>query len=214
MNMENTRIDILFRDADENDRSQIRAFIELVDSEFYPPLSRRPGGIEGRIENSLAKPEANFLLAEGISYSGSSLESSSASSPASNLRPFSGLNSESWEGQIPQPDRPSGPDTITCSALPAGLISYEKQWEGENNAYISFIAVNPGFRNMGIASKLISRLEARMSFEGMEKLYVCTWSTNHSALALYGKKGFSTSRVIKDDRGPFVDTVYMVKSLN
>lgn len=190
---ENETVRLSFREAEKNDHSQIQAFIELVDSEFYPPLSRRPGGIEGRIEDSLAKPDANFLMAEGISGSGSSLRSSS--------EPGMG------QGQVSKPESPEGPEKI------AGLISYEKQWKGDNNAYISFVAVNPVFRNMGLASELITLLEEQMRFEGMERMYVCTWSTNHSALALYGKKGFSTARVIKDDRGPLVDTVYLVKDL-
>ncbi len=194
---ENETVSLSFREAEKNDHSQIQAFIELVDSEFYPPLSRRPGGIEGRIEDSLAKPDANFLMAEGISGSESSLRSS--------LR----LSSEPGmgQGQVSKPDSSEGPDKI------AGLISYEKQWKGDNNAYISFVAVNPVFRNMGLASELITLLEGQMRFEGMERMYVCTWSTNHSALALYGKKGFSKARVIKDDRGPLVDTVYLVKNL-
>ena len=108
---------------------------------------------------------------------------------------------------FPPPDRPAGPDRI------AGLISYEKQWEGENNAYISFVVVNPVFRNMGLASELITLLEEQMRSEGMERMYVCTWSTNRSALALYGNKGFSTAQVIEDDRGPLVNTVYLVKDI-
>ncbi|MCQ1536867.1 GNAT family N-acetyltransferase [Methanosarcina sp. KYL-1] len=183
MNTEKERIDIFFREAEIEDHPQIQAFIELVDPEFYPPLSERPGGIDGRIENSLAKPDANFLIAEGSS------------------------NSEPGPVSVSHPDRTAGPDRI------AGLISYERQWEGENNAYISFVAVNPEFRNLGIASKLISLLEEQMQSAGMERMYVCTWSTNHSALALYEKKGFSTDRVIKNARGPFVDTLYLVKSI-
>ncbi|WP_048179011.1 GNAT family N-acetyltransferase [Methanosarcina sp. MTP4] len=197
---ENKPLRIFYREAEKNDHSQIREFIELVDSEFYPPLSQRPGGIEERIENSLVKPDANFLMAEGISNSGFGSGADS------------GLGTETGKGTgietFPQPDRPAGPDRI------AGLISYEKQWEGENNAYISFVAVNPGFRNMGLASELINLLEEQMRSEGMERMYVCTWSTNRSALALYGKKGFSTARIIEDDRGPLVDTVYLVKDIS
>lgn len=194
---ENKPLRIFYREAEKNDHSQIREFIELVDSEFYPPLSQRPGGIEERIENSLVKPDANFLMAEGLSNSGFEPGAESGL----------GAETETETEVFPQPERPAGPDRI------AGLISYEKQWEGENNAYISFVAVNPGFRNMGLASELITLLEEQMRSEGMERMYVCTWSTNRSALALYGKKGFSTARVIEDDRGPLVDTVYLVKNI-
>lgn len=198
---ENEDFRVFFREAEINDHSRIREFIEFVDSEFYPPLSQRPGGIEERIENSLAKPEANFLMAEGIA--GSVKESDSGLRPDYVSGPDSGLGS----GTVLQPDTPAGPDGI------AGLIGYEKQWEGENNAFISFVAVNPIFRNMGIGSELITLLEEQMRLEGMERMYVCTWSTNQSALALYGKNGFSTARIIKDDCGPLIDTVFLVKNL-
>lgn len=172
MNIKNEQT-LFLREAEKKDQALIRAFIELVDSEFYPPLSKRPGGIEERIEKSLAKPEANFIIAEARQNpeKGSELERT------------------------------------------AGLLSYERAWEGEKNAYISFVAVNPNFRNRKIASRLIKALEEKMHPEGMEQIYVCTWSTNQPARTLYEKQGFLTERIIKEDRGPGVDTLYLAKKL-
>ncbi|MBE0522816.1 MAG: GNAT family N-acetyltransferase [Methanosarcinales archaeon] len=43
------------------DFEKLKEFMELVDSEFFPPLSSRPGGINGRISGNLAR---HHLIAE------------------------------------------------------------------------------------------------------------------------------------------------------
>lgn len=48
----------------EYDCERLTKFMELVDSEFFPPLSRRPGGINGRVAGNLAREDANYLIAE------------------------------------------------------------------------------------------------------------------------------------------------------
>ena len=45
------------------DYLQVRRFIELVDTDFYPPRSERGGGIPERVDADLDTPEANFLVA-------------------------------------------------------------------------------------------------------------------------------------------------------
>ncbi len=52
------------READASDFEKIRRFMELVDHEFFPPLSARPGGIPDRISSCLAGTDSNYLIAE------------------------------------------------------------------------------------------------------------------------------------------------------
>ncbi|MBP1910557.1 GNAT family N-acetyltransferase [Methanolobus bombayensis] len=47
----------------KKDHLPVQRFIELVDHEFYPPLSERGGGIPERIEKCLDTSEANYLIA-------------------------------------------------------------------------------------------------------------------------------------------------------
>lgn len=54
---------ITVREATKEDYLQVQRFIELVDKEFYPPLSERGGGIPERVEKCLDTPEANYLIA-------------------------------------------------------------------------------------------------------------------------------------------------------
>lgn len=55
---------IIIREATKEDFSAVLQFIELVDSEFCPPLSQRGGGIHERVRNTLATPDANYLIAQ------------------------------------------------------------------------------------------------------------------------------------------------------
>ncbi|MDK2826566.1 MAG: hypothetical protein PWQ63_889 [Methanolobus sp.] len=52
------------RYASKTDKLRVTSFLELVDEDFYPPLSQRGGGIPERIERCLYTDEANFLVAE------------------------------------------------------------------------------------------------------------------------------------------------------
>ncbi|WMW21416.1 GNAT family N-acetyltransferase [Methanolobus mangrovi] len=50
-------------ETSEADYLQVRRFIELVDTDFYPPLSERGGGIPERVDAGLDTPKGNFLVA-------------------------------------------------------------------------------------------------------------------------------------------------------
>ena len=167
--------DLAIREADLGDFHPICKFIELVDGDFFPLLSVRPGGIEGRVERSLAKSDSNYLIVE-------------AGIPISNI---------------------SNNDDESILAL----LGYKKYWKGINNAYISFIAVHPDHRNMGISSMLMSMIEDRMRLENIGHMYICTWSTNKPAVQFYEKFGYNVHHVIKDARGAGIDTVYYRKDI-
>lgn len=59
------RPDLVIRETTEEDYCRVLRFIELVDGDFCPPLSQRgDGGIPARVEESLAKANANYVLAQ------------------------------------------------------------------------------------------------------------------------------------------------------
>ncbi|SFM78085.1 GNAT family N-acetyltransferase [Methanolobus profundi] len=51
------------KEAKGTDYLHVKRFIELVDTDFYPPLSERGGGISERMQRDLDTPEANYLIA-------------------------------------------------------------------------------------------------------------------------------------------------------
>jgi len=56
--------DLVIREATHEDFQNVLRFIELVDGDFYPPLSQRgDSGIPGRIKASLARSDANYVVA-------------------------------------------------------------------------------------------------------------------------------------------------------
>ncbi|MDO9516746.1 MAG: GNAT family N-acetyltransferase [Methanosarcinaceae archaeon] len=167
--------DLTIREANLNDCHPICKFIELVDGDFFPLLSVRPGGIVDRVERSLAKSESNYLIVET---------------------------------GAPIPNTSNDDDGLILA-----LLGYKIYWEGIHNAYISFIAVRPDHRNMGISSMLMRMIEDRMRLENIRHMYICTWSTNKPAVRFYEKFGYNVHHVIKDARGVGIDTVFYRKDL-
>lgn len=59
------RPDLVIRETTEEDFCRVLHFIKLVDGDFCPPLSQRgDGGIHGRVKESLARPNANYIVAQ------------------------------------------------------------------------------------------------------------------------------------------------------
>jgi ribosomal protein S18 acetylase RimI-like enzyme len=57
--------DIAIRETTREDFHRVLRFIELVDGDFYPPLSKRgDGGISERVRTSLATSNANYVVAQ------------------------------------------------------------------------------------------------------------------------------------------------------
>lgn len=56
---------LVIRETEKEDLCRVLRFIKLVDGDFCPPLSQRgDGGIRERVNTSLARPEANYVIAE------------------------------------------------------------------------------------------------------------------------------------------------------
>lgn len=149
--------------ATSNDFERLKEFMEIVDCEFVPPLSQRPGGIPGRISGCLAAVDSNYLIAESD-------------------------------------------DEIV------GAIGFLVNWKG-SEAYISFMAVHPAHRGGKIARKLDSALVQLLFGKGSSHVNVTTWSTNPDACLMYRKLGYQVSQMVKDHRGPGVDTIYFRKAI-
>ncbi|WP_370571701.1 GNAT family N-acetyltransferase [Methanomethylovorans sp.] len=55
---------IKIRQAEQEDYNPLCRFIQLVDNEFYPPLSARGNGLEQRVRECLAGRHSYYMLAE------------------------------------------------------------------------------------------------------------------------------------------------------
>ena len=70
--------------------------------------------------------------------------------------------------------------------------------------YISTIIVEKDYRNKGIAGLLYQELSSISD----KPITVRTWSTNDGQIHLLQKLGYSYLKVLKNDRGDGIDTVY------
>jgi len=97
-------------------------------------------------------------------------------------------------------------------------VGYQKNWNGieevMEEAYISFIAVHPGYRGQNIAGLLDRALAQKLWSDGMTHVNVTTWSTNPGAYRMYQRLGYVVSNTLKDHREPGVDTIYFRKNTN
>jgi ribosomal protein S18 acetylase RimI-like enzyme len=160
------------KEAKKKDKLAIQKFIELVDHEFYPPLSERGGGISERVEKCLDTPEANYLIAR--------LNEVDTSDPL--------------EGII-------------------GMIGGTKNWKGKDSVYVNFLATHPDYRNYGISKALTGELELLMGKQGFKRIYVCTWSSNPTAMNFYEKSAYNAYSIILNHRGNGIDTINYRKKI-
>lgn len=98
-----------------------------------------------------------------------------------------------------------------------GFVSYRKdhtcreiRQEHLPNIYISTLVVRPAARGRGITSALYSRLFPEY---GEGSVFTRTWSTNFAHIRILEKFGFEVFRVLENDRGQGVHTVYFRKPL-
>ncbi len=88
-----------------------------------------------------------------------------------------------------------------------GFMSYipEKVVDGIDCVYFSTLIVNPEARHQGIARLIYRTL---ISDHAGRTIVLRTWSTNHGHLILLEELGFRPYKLLKDDRGAGVDTIY------
>lgn len=70
--------------------------------------------------------------------------------------------------------------------------------------YLQVIAIRGDHRGQGHAHALYSTVKS-MHPEG---IWLRTWSTNATQIHILGKRGWTVGKVLKDHRGPGIDTIY------
>lgn len=87
-------------------------------------------------------------------------------------------------------------EDYTCAEIPREELP---------NIYISTLIVSPKARGKGVTTALYSKLFSH--YENVN-IFTRTWSTNYAHIKILQKYGFDTIKVLKNDRGNGIDTVY------
>lgn len=80
----------------------------------------------------------------------------------------------------------------------------------EPSAYVSTVCTHPAYRCQGIGGKLYAYLEETIN---PAVISLRTWSTNEAQMHLLRKRGYKVIQVVKDNRGPGIDSVYFAKKM-
>ena len=103
-------------------------------------------------------------------------------------------------------------ETGADRAIRAALL-YELNAPLTSSAYLVFFAVRPDCRRTGLALRFrLAALEV-MRASDIHEVTTRTWSTNGAMLALNQQSGFTCTHVVKDERGPGIDSVYFRRTL-
>ncbi len=78
-----------------------------------------------------------------------------------------------------------------------------------HNIYISTLIVSPNARGKGVTKALYGRLFSE--YENVN-IFTRTWSTNIAHIKILEKYGFEVIKVLENDRGNKIDTIYFKKS--
>ncbi len=76
------------------------------------------------------------------------------------------------------------------------------------NIYLSTLVVSPKARGKGVTKALYSKLFSE--YETVN-IFTRTWSTNTAHIRILEKFGFEVIKVLKNDRGNGIDTIYFKK---
>ena len=78
--------------------------------------------------------------------------------------------------------------------------------------YLTTLCILPEFRGMGYSEELYKTVMNNIFSEDRNAVVsLRTWSTNRAQMHLMKKLGFSCAKVLKDNRGKGIDTMYFVK---
>lgn len=94
-----------------------------------------------------------------------------------------------------------------------GTISFREHWKGRTSAHIQWIAVHPKYRHIGIANLLLTEALNLLKQDKIKLVSTRTWSTNTASINLWREAGFKKIKVVKNDRGPGIDSIYFEKKL-
>ena len=77
------------------------------------------------------------------------------------------------------------------------------------NIYLSTLVVSPKARGKGVTKALYGKL---FSYYEAVNIFTRTWSTNFAHIKILGKYGFEVIKVLENDRGNGIDTIYFKKA--
>ena len=77
--------------------------------------------------------------------------------------------------------------------------------------YISTICIFRKYRSHGIANELYRMIETYAEENGNGIVTLRTWSTNETQIALTQHRGYQVHRIIENDRGDDISSVYFLK---
>ena len=98
---------------------------------------------------------------------------------------------------------------IDADTKPVAATLYQTDYNGDREkAYLTFFRIIPELRRLGIGLWFRQKLLGHLKSAGFRSVVTRTWSTNYPMLRLNEKTNFQRTRVIEDDRGPGIDTVY------
>ena len=80
-----------------------------------------------------------------------------------------------------------------------------------DTTYISTICVLRKYRRHGIANELYAMIEIYAKRNGNGIVTLRTWSTNGTQMALTQHRGYQVHRIIENDRGDDISSVYFLK---
>jgi len=93
-----------------------------------------------------------------------------------------------------------------------GVLSFSED-KNKKYALISYLVIHPAYRDKNLGRNLLEECFNLLIGDKIPKVIIQTWSTNQKALDLYSKKGFVIKKIVKDDRGPDLDTIILEEPL-
>lgn len=93
------------------------------------------------------------------------------------------------------------------------LVSYYYHSEKYNSPYIVTVATLKSYRRKGFATILLKKCLSDLKNKKLKKVKVRTWSKNKASLHFYKKLGFKPYKIVKNDRGKNINTIYFQKDL-
>lgn len=172
---------------DENINKEVFNILKSCDHEFYPPLSSREKSTQMNLKTFFRDVESNPPL-------------------------------KYYENMIKQKFLLAF-DEEKLVGFMTFIYDYKSDIYAEKtqdamNFYITTICVDKMYRKKGICNLLYDALEDLHKNNSI-KSYISTrtWSENNSHIAILDKRGYERHKVIEDDRGIGVDTIYFLKEI-
>ena len=154
-------MDVLEYSDKDNEYNEIYEFFKIVDSYYYPPLSKR-------------SPLTEFI--DPIIKDGNIL-------------------------YLKENDKI------------IGMITYYYFYPDLKAAYIDSISILEEYRGKKLGKLLMDKCFSDLKSKNIHLVKLRTWSTNKITTNLYPKLGFKISDIVKNDRGPGIDSIYFEKHI-